>query len=257
MNAMHLQQPKQPKRKYNRKAMALLIIFFAGIAAAVFFTSPLSKIRSITYEGNQQVSREQLANVSGIREGMNYWEVDKAAVDKRIQSQLPLVAKADVEVNFPGRVVVAVAEKPVAAILVLKGGSYYRLLSDGTVFDAVNSLGGTSLPILYTDRQLKAELGKRIEDAQIQQFCEQVVKVDRSLLSSIKNFQISDPKLWSAFTQDRSEIRFPPGDVSTILTTYMKFWKQQLQNKPPGIIYIYGNDEAVYSPREAQPSTKE
>ncbi|WP_018132748.1 cell division protein FtsQ/DivIB [Effusibacillus pohliae] len=245
--------PEQ-KRKRSRKARVLLVVFFAGVAVAVFFTSPLSKVRTVEVVGNSQIPAEQIRNASGVREGMNFWEVKPVNVDKRLKSQFPLIAKADVEVKFPGNVVIAVAEKPVAAALYSQG-SYYRLLSDGTVFDAVKEIPNGTLPLLISDKPLQIEPGKQIPDPDVQKFCEQIVKVDRSLLEQISNFVIRQGSLWSAWTNSphQFEIRFPPGDISTTLTVYMKFWKKELQNKVSGTIYIYGPDEAWYDPSSAKP----
>jgi cell division protein FtsQ len=252
------QMVREQKRKPSWKALILLVIFFAGIAAAVFFTSPLSKVRSVEVVGSNQVTVEQILNASGIKEGMNIWEVEPAEVDKRLKSQLPLIAKADVAVNFPGHVVIAVAEKPVAAAL-YKGGNYYRLLSDGTVFDAVKANTVLNLPLLILERPLAVEVGKQIPDPDVQKFCEQIVGVDRSVLTNISDFQVKEGKLWSAYTNapQRFEIRFPPGDISTTLDVYMKFWKKQLEGKTSGIIYIYSKDEAWFVNRPVQAPKKE
>ncbi|MFC4770210.1 cell division protein FtsQ/DivIB [Effusibacillus consociatus] len=240
--------PEQ-KRKPSWKALLLLIIFFLGIAVAVFFTSPLSEVRSVEVVGNSQIVKDQILRISGIQVGMNIWEVEPAEVDKRLKSQLPLLAKADVEVKFPGNVVIAVAEKPVAAILTKEGGKNYRLLSDGTVFDLVKNPSGAGVPLLSSKRQFQIEVGKQIPDPDIQKFCEQIVKVDRSLLEPISNFEIKEGNLWSAWTNPDPasfEIRFPPGDINTTLEVFTQFWKKQLEGKSSGIIYIYSREEAWY-----------
>lgn len=244
-----------PERKQKRrwKALLLLLIFFAGIAVAVFLTSPLSKVRSVEVVGNSQVPAGEIRGQSGVQAGMNFWEVKPSEVEEKLKNHFPLIAKADVELIFPGQVVIAVAEKPVAAILVHNEGTYYRLLSDATVFDAVKNPGETGLPLLVTERTFSVETGKRIPDPDIQSFCEQLVKADRSLLDHVYQFEIKKGNLWSAQTKERHEIRFPAKeiDVTTVLTIYNKFWKNQLEkdNKPPGIIHIYGPDEAWYDKR--------
>lgn len=250
MITANVQQPVQAKRKPNRKAIFLLVLFFIIVLAALFLVSPLSKVHSIEVAGNNQIAADDLRNASGLSIGMNFWDVNEANVDQRLRDQFLLIAKADVEVRFPGKVVIAVAEKPVAAILIQKGGTYYRLLSDGTVFDQVKSLTGTSLPLLLSnEKNLQVEIGKRIPDSDVQKFCQQIVQVDRSLLEQISDFNILKGEVWSAHTMENNlEIRFPPGTIHTALNVYEKFWKQQLASKRSGIIYIYGPDEAWYTP---------
>ncbi|WP_200760110.1 cell division protein FtsQ/DivIB [Effusibacillus dendaii] len=248
----------EEKRKPRRKALILLVIFFLGIAVSVFFKSPLSKVRSVQVTGNSQVSADEILKASAVQIGMNWWQVKADQIDKQVESQIPLIQKADVAVKFPGNVVIAVAEKSVAAVLIHQG-VYYRLLTDGTVYDKMKSLTGTSLPLLVSDRSFPVEIGKQIPDADVQKFCQQVVNINRTLLDQFSYFQIQNGNLWSAWTVDDFEIRYPPGDLSTTLSIYDKFWKQQLakDNKPPGIIYIYGADEAWYEKRASAPAKKE
>lgn len=252
----NVQKPAQPKRKPNRKALLILVIFFFVLLIALFLASPLSKVQSIEVVGNNQLSADEIRKTSGVQIGMNFWDVKPGAVDQQLKSRFLLIAKTDVEVHFPGKVVIAIAEKPVAAVLIQKGGIYYRLLSDGTVFDQVKSLNGTSLPLLLSnEKNLSVEVGKRIADLDVQKFCEQIVQADRSLLQEISDFNILKGQLWSAHTMENNlEIRFPPGNINTVLNVYAKFWKQQLENKHSGIIYIYGPDEAWYSPGPAKSS---
>ncbi|GAX91003.1 cell division protein FtsQ/DivIB [Effusibacillus lacus] len=249
------------KRKPRWKALTLLFVFFAGVGAAVFFTSPLSKIRSVQVIGNSQIPADQIASASGVIVGMNFWDVKPENVDKQVREQYPLIAKADVEVKFPGHVTIAVAEKPVAAVLVRNGGMFYRLLSDATVYDAIKNTNGTNLPLIIAQNTLEVEPGKQIPDRDVQEFCEQLVSVDRKLLEHISHFEIrkkEDKKenLWSAWTVEGFEIRFPPGNLATTLDVYMKFWKKELEGKLPGIIYIYSEDEAWYDSNRGEQQPK-
>lgn len=254
-----IRKPAESKRKPNRKALFLLVLFFLIVMAALFLTSPLSKIRSIEVVGNNQVAKEDILKSSGISIGMNFWQVKPKETDLKIREQVMLVSKADVAVHFPGKVVIAVAEKPVAAILILKGGTFYCLLSDGTVFDKIQNNNGTSLPLLISERGFQVEIGKRIADSDVQKFCEQIVKVDRSVLDHISDFQILKGDLWSArsIEPEGFELRFPPGDINMTLNVFVKFWKERLTGKHSGIIYIYGPDEAWYQPFSSQPDKKE
>ncbi|MFC4769111.1 cell division protein FtsQ/DivIB [Effusibacillus consociatus] len=214
----------------SKKAIFLLICFTISIAVIVFFNSPMSKVRSITVIGNQQVSIDQITSVSGLQAGMNWWKVDSKDVNRRLTEQIPLILEADVEVKFPGNIVIAVAEKSVSALLIHEGVSY-RLLNDGTVFDKTNST--TGIPIVRSERTFPVEVGKRISDPDVQKFCTQIVKVDKTLLQDISDFNLSNSNLWYAHTVDKFKIVFPSGDVSTTLNIYRDFKRKKLQDQPP------------------------
>src|SRR5690606_32496335 len=78
-----VKQPK-PKRKGNRKLIALVFLFFLTLLAVLFYRSPYSKVSEIVVTGNELYSAEQIVAASGLHTGMQFFNVWTSRVKENL-----------------------------------------------------------------------------------------------------------------------------------------------------------------------------
>ncbi|MBC7325519.1 MAG: FtsQ-type POTRA domain-containing protein, partial [Moorella sp. (in: Bacteria)] len=88
----------------------------------------------------------ELENLMGLARGINLWQVDAAAVEKRLVTH-PLVAGARVSRHWPRTLVVEITERTPVALLV-QDGSFLVVDSNGVVMERVPRIGHLTLPLI-------------------------------------------------------------------------------------------------------------
>jgi cell division protein FtsQ len=127
------------------------ILFVGGTFGAVFYvyvwatTSPRFAVTTVTIDGNERATLDELAPLTGIGPGNNIFLVDGRAAQRRIQGH-PWVRSVAVRREPPDRVTIAVREYEPAIIVAL--GALYLADAEGTVFKQAMAGDGVDLPIL-------------------------------------------------------------------------------------------------------------
>jgi cell division septal protein FtsQ len=86
-------KPRRKKRdlqKFLRVLRNLLLITLSIIAVYYFSQSPFFALKNIEARGNSQVTEAEIIKKSGLRPGINYFELDTELVKKRLLS-IPLM----------------------------------------------------------------------------------------------------------------------------------------------------------------------
>jgi cell division protein FtsQ len=121
----------KPKRRRGKKLVYLLLVFFIAVLAVLFFRSSLSKINEIEIAGNELVPSERIEEASGVVKGDQFFTVSTGNVEERI-GKLPMIASADVTMQFPGKVRIEVKEHPRIAYQFTAEGRQEVVLADGS-----------------------------------------------------------------------------------------------------------------------------
>lgn len=108
-------------------------------------TSPAFATRTITVEGNERLTREEVLAASGLREGQNAFETGPEEAEERLRDHAWMAA-AHVERRLPGTFVVHVRERRAVAVLAL--GALYLVAEDGAVFKRVGTDDPVDLPVI-------------------------------------------------------------------------------------------------------------
>ena len=133
-------------------AGALAFYRFSGplaVAAAslrdFIVESPYFSVREIRVRGGDRVSGNVIVGVAGLRQGMNIWQIDPAAIEKKI-AKLPWVRRVLVRRDFPRRITIDVEERIPRAIVALR--RLYYVDSYGEVFKEVDGGDNMNFPML-------------------------------------------------------------------------------------------------------------
>ena len=73
-------------------------------------------VRQIEVHGGDKVGGDEIVAIAGLRQGMNIWNVDAVAIEKKIAKH-PWVRRVLVRRDFPRRVVIDVEERRPKAIV--------------------------------------------------------------------------------------------------------------------------------------------
>ena len=124
-------------------------------------------VRQIEVHGGEKVGGSEIVAIAGLRQGMNIWNVDAVAIEKKI-ARHPWVRRVLVRRDFPRRVVIDFEERTPRAIIGV--GKLYYVDADGVVFKEVDSGENIKYPMLtgiYAEALMHGDPAarKRIRDA--------------------------------------------------------------------------------------------
>jgi cell division protein FtsQ len=145
---------EQRRRRANKRLIILLIMFFAMIAIIAYSQSPLSHVKSITVNGNEIYSKEDIISKSGLSTQTNIWEVRRSKVAAKI-AQLSLVKKADVKVSLPNSIIITVKEHKKIAYL-KQENEYVPVMENGKIINSRKTdIIPVNSPILFEFKEGK------------------------------------------------------------------------------------------------------
>ena len=73
------------KKKANRRAIALLSVFFLLLIFVLYFLSPLSNVKKINVKGNVYTSENIIVETSGLSTDTTIWKVDKEEIKETLE----------------------------------------------------------------------------------------------------------------------------------------------------------------------------
>ncbi len=102
-------------------------------------------VREIQVRAGERVSGTEIIAVAGLRQGMNIWRVDPAAIEMKIAKH-PWVRRVLVHREFPRRITIDVDERTPKAIVAFR--KLYYVDADGVLFKEVIAGDNMSFPML-------------------------------------------------------------------------------------------------------------
>lgn len=102
-------------------------------------------VREIQVHAGERVGGNEIAAVAGLRQGMNIWKVDAAAIEQKIAKH-PWVRRVVVRRDFPRRIVIDVEERTPKAIVAAR--QLYYIDADGVIFKEVDPGENVKFPML-------------------------------------------------------------------------------------------------------------
>ncbi|KPV56988.1 cell division protein FtsQ [Paenibacillus sp. A3] len=121
-----------PKSRSSKKLLVFLFIFFITLLLILFFQSSLSKITEIEIQGQQLISKEEIAQAAAVKAGDHFFSVSSSKVETQVKA-LRMVESVEVSKKFPGRLIIQVHEYPKVAYQVGENGQIEALLADASV----------------------------------------------------------------------------------------------------------------------------
>jgi len=124
-------------------------------------------VREIQVRVGERVSGNEIIAIAGLRQGMNIWKVDPAAIEKKIAKH-PWVRRVLVRREFPRRITIDVDERTPKAIVAVR--KLYYVDADGVLFKEVIAGDNMGFPMLtgLSAEELMApdpSMRKRLQEA--------------------------------------------------------------------------------------------
>lgn len=146
--------PRKPKSRLVTTIQLLagvIVVLAASIAVAwgarrYITTSPRFAVRTITVDGTQRRTAEQVATLAGAAIGKNVFAVDPRAAEAGILAD-PWIEKAKVVRDLPGTIAIVVAEREAHALCAI-GGELYLVTRDGDLFKKHDAEDPFDLPVI-------------------------------------------------------------------------------------------------------------
>jgi len=152
-------RPPSPTHRAPKSRFVSTLQLFAGVvvvlAASIavawgarryITTSPRFSVRTVTVDGTQRRTADQVATLAGITIGKNVFAVDPAAAEAGILAD-PWIEKARVVRNLPGTIEIVVAEREAHALCAI-GGELYLVTRDGDLFKKSDADDPIDLPVV-------------------------------------------------------------------------------------------------------------
>jgi cell division septal protein FtsQ len=121
-----------------------LLIVIASTRAFIVDNAYFS-VREIQVRGGEKVSGNEIVAIAGLKQGMNIWQVDPVAIEKKV-ARHPWVRRVLVRREFPRRIVIDVEERMPKAIVALR--KLYYVDADGVLFKEVATGENVKYPLL-------------------------------------------------------------------------------------------------------------
>lgn len=196
------------KSKTIIKFIALLAFFTASSAAVLsVIDNRFFVVEIIEINGNEKISDREVVRRSGIRAGYTSMFFLETRAEELIYEN-PWVSHVSVQKEFPGRVVINIAESTPFCITVDEDDIPYYLTSEGEKIGKAKSKHGMDFPLIRTEGKVN------------QNTLEEAIRILKlSKTSSILNWEeISEVKVnpdfgIRIFTTDRRLIDFGRGNI--------------------------------------------
>ena len=196
-------------------AVAMLVLMGYGLyrggtlaVRRMVFENPRFAIAQIIVDNDGALTPERVAQLAGVRVGLNLFALDLAAVQRNLET-IPMVRRVEVRRMLPERLVIRVNERVPAARLQAmgRGAAESELfvdrsgvvmppmkLADGTVMQAPTA---RSLPVLAGVALADVRVGKRVESEPVYRALELLEAVGQSMTGSlfeIEQIDLSKPR---------------------------------------------------------------
>lgn len=184
--------PGNLKNEDDEQGMALnqlLLRYILIIIIHLFFVlfwgyliSPLSKVDTISVEGNQDVYVQDIIDESGIVTGDSLFKTKQsfAEIEKNIFAQLPQISSAKLSIDEMNKIIIQVDEFKTVAYIA-EEESYLRVLENGRVLD--------NLYTISIGNQLV--LSKFKEGEALNLMIEELKKVEAPILNLISEIELT------------------------------------------------------------------
>lgn len=237
------------RKSRNRK---IVIGFFVFIGLIVLLESPLTRVRGFSVSGNRALPSSQLIADTNLRTGMSLWQISQGRIQTELVEREPLVQGVKVHIDWlHGVVQLNITEKHVVALYEV-GAKFYELLNDGVVYGAASVTNGFAFPIVTTNDQAPAVLG-RVVNTDVGTVCEQIEAANQDLLSNVSEIHVNGDGTVSVYLDDGFAALCQTAQLKSALPSILSA-VQYFSGKgyKPGLIDLTGAPPYRYTPFSRQ-----
>lgn len=188
---------REDRLKLKQILMSLIIVLSVVALALVIFRIaivPNIVLKKIKVNSDMDLSDNEILSLAGIDAGQYYYNIDKAAIKKRLESY-PAVRRASVEKIFPDKLQLYLYGRNAVAISVLnvkEKSVPVAIDGDGVIFESGDELKSWDLPVISGVRFDSVELGTHFPEAldPLLTDLDVLKKKSRSLYDMISEIQV-------------------------------------------------------------------
>lgn len=172
--------------------------------------SSLLAVSSITVEGNNSLTKQQVCAIADIKEPINIFAVRTDYLQNRLQSDLR-IEKASVRRNLSNTLTIEIKERRPLATLRSNYG-YIDIAGDGTVMNAYKNIRQLNFPLLTGVTGYTVYVGDKIADENIVKTVSFMDELDQTSLQQISEINVTDTQNIVAYTTGGVKIKL--GDLT-------------------------------------------
>jgi cell division protein FtsQ len=220
---------QQRKQKTNRRLISFLSVFFFLVLLVIYFQSPLSKVASISVQGNETLDSNKMIEMSGITTSTGFWSINAEKIKNAFGNQLQ-IKEVTVQRKLPNHIVLVIEEHESIAYLE-SDGSYLPILESGQVLKDRKENAPADAPLLIN--------WKKEED--IKEMISELKKLSPGIFNSISEIHHTptktDPWLVRLYMNDGFEVIATVRTFSKKMDSYPAIISQ-LDNHDTGVIHL-------------------
>lgn len=209
----------------------ILVGLSVGLTAFSNYWKSNLRVKEIIVEGTRVVEKNEITQISQVKNGTLLYDVDLTQVQRNVLSHL-YVKEASVERNIPSSIKISVVERQ--PLTLVNANEIRYLDEDGVVLPHSISKAVFDLPVLSgIPADVSLKLGSRIEQADVQEALEVLWSaklMSKELYHMISEVQIrqGDMVLYSA--EWGIPILFGRGEIPNKLARLEAFWNEVVKD---------------------------
>lgn len=214
---------------------SFFFIFVMLLAGYVLLQSPFFIITKITVEGNNNVTAEEIVQVSGLVTGMNIFKADLTIASAKVKV-LPMIKEIEIIRDFPDTIVLKVIERQ-PAVLVVMDSDFVELDAEGYYLRKGN-VATAGLPVV-TGVQLRAlGPGYKIADKGLNVALQVVQELAEQLRNNLSEVHVNNVGLVTIYTLDGIECKLGTAEDVGIKGDYFLQVIEELREGNKNIEYV-------------------
>ena len=244
INKINKQREIEQKRRKKRKTtlVVMIIIIVIGALGTYLSISPTFKIEKILVRGNEQLTKEKVQELAGIKKGDNIFSKVGKVLEVKLK-QNGCIEEAKVIKVYPNTIEIEITERKKKFQIKTETENYIYIDEQGYILDCstekqeiptIVGMDVTENEVLNMKRLDEKDLDKMENILQIREECKKIGIADK-----ITQIQVKDEYVLNL---ENEEIIINLGDASDLknrMYYVSAIMKQEAGNK--GTIYVNGN----------------
>ncbi|SFS84946.1 cell division protein FtsQ/DivIB [Paenibacillus sp. BC26] len=229
------------RRRSGKKLLAVLFLLFVVILGVLFFNSSISKVATVTIEGQHYLNAAEIRKVAGIAAGDSFFGTSAGKLEARVHT-IKAIENVKVTKSFPGSITIHVQEFETVAYTLSKNGEITAILANGTGIAAGSEM--------IVDKPILS--GWKADDPILAELCKTLSTIPED---SIADFSEIKPEPSPSY-KDRIKIytrtRFEVITAVSLLPEKIPTLNAVIEIQPPGLITMLLADKyASFTPEVA------
>lgn len=129
-----------PKPFHRGRFLLRLVTVVAVVLAVVLGMSIFFKVDNVRVSGCNKYSAWEVAEASGVEDGMNLMTISRAQISGSIIDKLPYVNKVRVGINLPDTVIIEITEVDAVYAIEDAEGGWWLMNDEGRIVDQTNNV---------------------------------------------------------------------------------------------------------------------